>query len=318
MIKELLKDLFRPAYYLLFHIEVAILWRISPKRLASKLYRRAHHRELDWEHPQDVDEKINWLKFNSDTSQWITLADKYRVRQYVEECGLSDMLVKLYGKWDKADDIDWESLPQQFVMKTNNGSGDVLICRDKSRLDVAHWTKRFRHLLAIKFGNDNAEPHYNKICPCIVAEELLDNRQQAVKSSSLVDYKIWSFDGSPAYIWVCWNRTPHSCEVKTYDLDWNEHPEFSIDTNHYRLSSVSIPRPKSLDKMLNAASRLSKGFPVVRVDLYEVDGKPYFGEMTFTPASGYNFFYTQEFLNILGAKVKIGTDARNMEENATK
>ena len=144
------------------------------------------------------------------------------------------------------------------------------------------------------------EPHYNSIKPCIIAEELLDNTKQPIASSSLIDYKIWAFDGKPAYIWVCFNRTHHSVDVGVYDLDWNFHPEFSISTPHYRLTDIAVPRPKSLDQMLRAASILSKGFPELRVDLYEVDNKPYFGELTFTSAGGFNDFYSQDFLNILG------------------
>ena len=270
------------------------------------LYSFQHRRNINWENPRDVDEKINWLKFYGDTSQWVELADKYRVRKYVEDCGLGNMLVKLYGKWDSVDAVDWESLPSQFVMKTNNGSGDILVCRDKAKLDKTLWTNKFKALLVKKFGLDEAEFHYGKIKPCIIVEEMLDSTKQVIESSSLIDYKIWSFNGIPAFIWVCYNRTPHSCEVKVYDLDWNEHPEYSIDSEHYRLSKKKIPRPASLEMMLKAAAVLSKGFPVVRVDMYEVNNKPYFGEMTFTPAAGYNYFYTQEFQIILGDMIELG------------
>lgn len=306
MLTEKIKDIFRPLYRQWERVEMSLLWHISPRRLADYHYRRCYHRALNWEHPRDIDEKINWLKFNTDVSRWVTLADKYRVRPYVEQCGLGDMLVSLYGRWDHAEEIDWNALPERFVMKTNNGSGDVLICRDKSKLDTTLWTRRFHKLLNLKFGLDRAEPHYVQMPPCIVAEELLDCTKQSVVSSSLIDYKIWSFDGRPAYIWVCFNRTHHSCEVMTYDLDWNAHPEYCVDRDHYKVTHTAVPRPVSLDRMIDAAARLSKGFPVVRVDLYEVDGKPYFGEMTFTPAAGFNYFYSQEFLNRLGDLAEIG------------
>lgn len=303
--KEIIKKNIPSLYQWFRNYRDKFMGQIAPKTRANILYKNSHGHPLNWNNPQDVDEKINWLKFNSDTSRWVELADKYRVRKYVEECGLGNMLVKLYGKWDKAKDINWDDLPQQFVMKVNNGSGDILVCRDKSKLDYGHWTQYFSQLLRTRFGYNMGETHYAKIKPCIIAEELLDNTAQTIKSSSLVDYKIWSFNGEPAYIWVCYDRTPHSCVVKIYDLDWQAHPEYSVDCEHYQLSKIDIPRPQSLDQMLAAAAKLSKGFPAVRVDLYEVNNKPFFGEMTFTPAAGYNYFYTEEFLKILGNKVTI-------------
>lgn len=282
-----------------------VLGRIAPKKLVSIYFKRAYGKKLDWNHPTNLDEKINWLKFFSDTSKWTILADKYRVRQFLIDNNLENCLPKLYGVWDKAEEIDWDSLPNTFVMKTNHGSGDVLICKDKHKIDYSYWTKKFRRWLKTDFSSIMGEPHYREIKPCIIAEELLDTNKQAIDSSSLIDYKIWSFNGMPAYIWVCFNRTPHSVEVITYDTDWNPHPEFSVTTDHYILTDKRIPRPKSLDTMLSIASTLSKGLEEVRVDLYEVDGKPYFGEMTLTAAGGINNFYTQEFLQILGQHITL-------------
>ena len=277
-----------------------LLGKLSPRRLAAMHYKRIYGVDINWSNPKNIDEKINWLKFYSDTSRWTLLADKYRVRQYVKECGLGDTLVKLYGMWERAAEIDWEALPNQFVMKTNHGSGDVLICRDKQSIDYVYWTKIFNKWLHTDFGSLMGEPHYKHIPPCIIAEELLDVSKQPIASSSLIDYKIWSFNGKPSYIWCCINRTPQSVEVITYDTEWNVHPEFSVDTPHYILTDKRIPRPKSLERMLQAASILSKGLPQVRVDFYEVDGKAYFGELTLTSSSGLNYFYTEEFRNHLG------------------
>lgn len=108
-----------------------------PKRLHSIHYRQAYGKNLDWMHPKTIDEKISWMVFNYDTTIWTELADKYRVRLYVIDRGLDDILVPLYGKWDNVSEIDWDALPQQFVIKTNHGSGDLLVCRDKKPLDVA-------------------------------------------------------------------------------------------------------------------------------------------------------------------------------------
>lgn len=284
-----------------------LLFRISPKLLASVEFYHVFKRRLNWKYPKDINEKINWLKFYSDTSLWTILADKYRVRKYIEDKGLGDMLVKLYGKWDSASEIDWDSLPDSFVMKVNNGSGDILVCKNKAGLDKQQVTSNFEALLKKEFNNQNSEPHYQTMPPCIIAEELLDCSKQPIETSSLIDYKIWCFNGKPHHVWACYNRTPTSVEVGTYDLDWNYHPECSVFTDHYRESKYRIPKPESLQKMLEAASKLSEGIPQVRVDLYEVDGKPYFGEMTLTSAGGFMDFYTKEFLLEMGSHVELPT-----------
>jgi len=284
------------------------LGRYYPKKLASIRYKYAYGTDIDWEHPKTIDEKINWMKFNYDTTAWAELADKYRVRQYVAERGLEELLVTLYGKWDRASDIEWDRLPSEFVMKTNHGSGEVLICRDKDSLDKAYWTKEIDRWMHTDYSRMMGEPHYAHIKPCIIAEQLLDADKQPIQSSSLIDYKVWAFDGQPAYIWCCMNRTPKSVEVITYDTEWNAHPEYSTDIPHYRLTDKRLPRPVTLDQMLDATAKLSKGHPQVRVDFYEVDGKLYFGELTFTASSGVNDFYTKEFRLKLGSLTKLPID----------
>lgn len=284
------------------------LGRYFPKKLSSMRYKQCYGTDIDWKHPQTIDEKINWLKYNSDTSKWTVLADKYRVRRYVAECGLGDILVPLYGKWDKVEDVDWNALPRQFVMKTNNASKSVLICKDKDSLDIAYWAKEVDRWLHSDYSIEKGEIHYRAIPPCIIAEQLLDATKQAVPSSSLIDYKVWAFDGKPAYIWCCLNRTPDSVEVITYDTEWCAHPEYCVDSYHFVSTDKRLPRPATLDKMLNAAARLSEGFPQVRVDFYEVNGKLYFGEMTFTSSAGVNSFYTKEFLMELGRLTRLPID----------
>ena len=211
----------------------------------------------------------------------------------------------MYGVWDNAYDIDWDSLPDKFIIKLNNGSGDAIICRNKSTFDFADVSEKLSCSLKKRFGIDGAEPHYLNITPRIIAEQLLDAEKQNVKSSSLVDYKIWCINGQPECVWVVTNRTKHSMEVMTYDLQWCAHPEYSSPSEHYTLMSYEIPRPVKFDYMLKMAAELSEGHPQVRVDLYEVDGKVYFGEMTFTSACGLMEYFTQDFLLKLGEKVNL-------------
>lgn len=258
------------------------------------------HKWPNFKNPKDYNEKMNYLKFYTDTSRWSVLADKYAVREHIKELGLGDHLVKLYGKWDSVEDIDWDSLPDSFVMKGNAGSGDVVICRDKSKFDIEGTKAYFAKILSEPFGITSAEPHYANIKPCIIAEELLDASTQPCNSTSLIDYKIYCFDGKPAYTWCCYNRHKYHANVGTYDMDWQYHPEYSIFNSHYMESKNLVPKPKCFDEMMEIASKISKGFPTLRVDLYEVNGKIYFGEMTFAASAGFVNFHTQKFLNILG------------------
>lgn len=281
---------------------------LSPIKVARLKHYYKFHRWPDYEHPKDLNEKMNWIKFYGDTSRWPDLADKYKVREYVEAKGLADTLVKLYGKWDDPKDIEWDKLPSQFVVKANNGSGDVIVCRDKNKLDKEKTVAYFQKILNKTYGVNTGEPHYAKIKPCVVVEELLDASTQPVKTSSLIDYKIWCFNGVPKYIWACYNRTKEGTEVALYDTNWNFHPEYSVYYHHYDKAKQDIPKPERLEKMLDVAAKLSEGFPVLRCDLYEVNGKVYFGEMTFTSLGGFMDFYTQKFLDLTGSMIDLSSD----------
>lgn len=287
---------------ILFFVGLLAKMRIlTPMRVAKLKFWYKMHRWPDFKHPKDVNEKINWMKFYGDTSLWPTLADKYAVREYVSQRVGGALLIPLIGKWDSVDDIDWEALPQQFVMKCNNGSGDVVVCKDKRELDVKQVSIYFDKMMHQTYGVLTGEVHYAKIRPCIIAEEMLDASTQPNGSVSLVDYKIWSFDGIPAYI-VCYSNRhdKYFCEIGVYDKNWCEHREFLRYSEHYKPEHQPMPRPACLCEMLDMASVLSKGFPQVRVDLYEVDGKVYFGELTFTSSGGYMSHFTQEFLDMMG------------------
>lgn len=287
-------------------VELLANWHVlTPIRVAKLRYMYIMHKWPHFEHPRDLNEKINYLKFYGDTSKWPMLTDKYAVRKYIESIGLGDILVKLYGKWDSVEDIDWDILPDKFVMKCNNGSGDVFICKDKSKLDIEATKRYFDKMLHREFGVVSAEPHYALIKPCIIVEELLDSSTQPCGSSSLVDYKIWCFNGKPHSVWCCYNRKQYYANVGVYDLNWQYHSECSVFTKHYKESGKLLPKPVNFDKMLEIAQKLSTGFPILRVDLYDVNGHIYFGELTFTSQSGCMNFYSQQYLDEMGKLIKL-------------
>jgi hypothetical protein len=191
------------------------------------------------------------------------------------------------------------------MLKVNHGSGgNFFLTKKPSTKKQRNLIKSLNKLLKTPFGYATAEPHYIPTNTYIIAEKLLIENSNAF-SSSLVDYKVWCFNGKPHHIWATYNRKEYHVYVATYDINWNHHPEYSVFTKHYRDGGDCVPRPKSLDKMLKAAAILSKGFPQVRIDFYDIDGMLYFGEMTFTSQGGYMEFYTPEFLLDMGKQVRL-------------
>lgn len=275
-----------------------------PVTLIKIRYFARFRKRVNLKEPTDLNEKILYLKLFSDTSLWTKYADKYKVRDYVKQCGLEEYLVKLYGVWYSSKDFKLNELPQSFILKANNGDGKSsnLIVKDKNEFNEAQLRKTINSWLKQKnIGALGAEPQYKDMTPCVIAEELLPIDNEA---KSILDYKIWCFNGKPYYIWVCSDRDKNGTNVMTYDLDWNPHPEFSIFDNRYRKGEI-IPKPKNLDKMLEIAKILSKPFPQVRLDLYNINGNIYFGETTFTSLGDMMDFYTPEFLLEMGNKVDL-------------
>lgn len=259
-------------------------------------YRQEMGKRANLKRPGDLNEKIIWLEYFTDTSNWTILADKYAVRQFVADRIGGEYLVPLIQKWDRAEDIDFKQLPQKFVIKPNNGSYDTFVVFDKSKVDAEQIRERLGRSLRCPFGYDNGEIHYLGIKPCILAETLLETDNEL----GLVDYKIWCFNGQPYCVFVCVGRDPktHHAEFTCYDLDWTWrpdmlHPDFRCDRQ--------CPKPKNLSLMLEKAAELSKGLPQCRVDLYNIDGKIYFGEMTLTSNYGMMPYFTKKTLDEMGS-----------------
>ena len=296
----------KPIKYWSFYRKL-IEWvnRHFPVLLCKMRFRQMFGRKIDLKNPKDINEKILWLSLFSDISEWSRMADKYAVRSYVKECGLDNYLIKLYGKWDKAEDIEWDKLPNQFVLKTNNGSGTVKLVSDKSKLNIPATIQLLDSWLQKKMSSSTTEFHYDSIKPCLIAEELLDFSKDNNISSSAIDYKIWCFNGKAYYVWACANRNEKSTDVALFDREWNYLPEKSVFNEHYREQKVLVKKPENLEEMLEVAEKLAKPFPVVRVDLYNIAGHIYFGELTFTSLGGTMDFYTQDCLYEMGSLIDI-------------
>ncbi len=277
--------------------------KLFPRLIISLRFKKHFGKNVNWKNPADINEKIQWLKFNSDTSLWTQLADKYKVREFIAERIGEQYLVPLYGVWDSPLEIDFDKLPNSFVLKPNHGAGSVLIVKDKSKINTDEVRELLTKWLRSDFGVVEVEPHYMKIKRKIIAEALLEETSDI--TTSLTDYKIWCFDGKVFGTWCCYNRSCFIADTEWHDLDWNFKPDWSSFTAQYRNGQGRVPKPKNYEQMLEVARKLSIGFPEVRVDLYNIDGNIYFGEMTFSCAGGYIDFYSKKILNELGRLTKL-------------
>lgn len=277
----------------------------KPSFDANRLYKRHFGRKMNLKNPTDLPEKIVWMECYADTSLWTKCEDKYLMRSYVEEHGYGECLPKLYGVWERTEDIDFSMLPDSFVMKTNHGCGDVMICRNKHNLDEKHVRRDFRRMLRIPYGYNAAALHYTRIKPCVLAEEVLENDFGEL-SSSLVDFKVWCINGKAQSILIVYNRGANGGKysLDLYDIHWNRIDCYFNKKAGFVFDEESkfSSRPECLSKMLEIAENLAKPFPQVRVDFYIVHSKPVVGEMTF--ATGYGYF-TEEYYRLLAKDIKL-------------
>ena len=266
-----------------------------PVYLMKKSWKNFTGMNLNLKSPRTLNEKIQWLICYSDTKEWTRLADKILVRDYVKSCGLEEILVPLLGTWNDAREIDFDRLPQKFVLKCNHDSGSVIIVDKSEKYDKTSIVEILNRALRQKYGYAHVEPHYNGIKPMILAEPFLDLDSNGI-SSSPIDYKFFCYGGKPDIIWVAYNRhNGQYCNHQTRDLEWNRRCDYESDHSYYRLDNSDLPRPQSLSKMIDAARKLSQGFPEVRVDFYDVKGKLYFGEMTFSSDCGRMPFFSDSY-----------------------
>jgi len=248
--------------------------------------------------PKTWSEKLLWLNRNWQPDIKSECADKLKVRDYVRNKGLDFLLVPLLGVWSTPEEINFESLPNQFVLKCNHGSGCNIVCTDKSKLDFEQAKKNLAYWLTLDYGKLFNEKHYSKIKPIIFCEKFLPF---LANNSSLIDYKLHCFNGIPQFFDILSNRDneKHQVSFANYSLNWEllDYAKNSISENEI------IPRPISLDKMIEYAVVLIESFPYARVDFYEIDGIPFFGEITFTPAANIDCDYKMEIQYLMGEKL---------------
>ena len=285
VLKKRLKIVFWPLV-LLRRLHDAILCRYNPEKLFCIRFKRIYGVPLNSHNPKTLYDRIAYLAFHTDTTLWSRLADKIAVRDYIKEKGYGYMLPQLYGVYDRAEDIDYKVLPSAFVLKTNNASATNILVRDKTKIDINAINKRLNRWLRINYGRRTCQPHYSRIRPRILCEELLVDNETTLKGKMLIDYKFYCINGEPLYVQVLMDReeNTHKMKAALYDMEWKQHMEYLSKSKELNCSNME--RPKSFDEMKQAAKVFAEGKQFIRVDFYEINGKPYLGELTFTPGWG--------------------------------
>ncbi len=272
--------------------------------LPDKLYLKMRFylemgKKIDLKNPQTFNEKLQWLKIYERNPEYTKMVDKYEVRKYIAEKIGEEYLIPLIGVWDKFDDIDFSKLPDQFVLKCTHDSGGLVICRDKSKLDIDKARRKINKCLKRDFFKLTREWPYKNVKPRIIAEKFMSDKS----GGEIKDYKIHNFNGKSRFILVCDGRfSKEGITEDFYDAAWNH---MSIKRPNAPNKSKRHDKPLTLEKMIELSEIIAKDIPFVRTDFYEIDGKIYFGEITFFPASGLKKFEPNDWDYELGKNIII-------------
>ena len=290
--------IFDRGYRLRVLIKIGVYNNVSDEEMLIKMYKYIMGKTLNLKKPTSFNEKIQWLKLYDRKPEYIKLVDKYSVKEYVASIIGSQYIIPTLGVWDKFSDINFEELPPEFVLKCTHDSGGVWVIKDKKFLKGIK--KKVEKCLKVNFYYTSREWPYKYIQPRIIAEKYMGN-----KSKDLCDYKLMCFNGKVKCIFVCSNRKSESgLNVTFFDLDWKRLPF----ERKYPVNPNIIERPKTFEEMVILAEKLSKNIPFVRIDFYEIDDKPYFGEITFYPGAGFEKFEPEEWDEVLGSWIKLPID----------
>ncbi len=274
--------------------------RLIPDRLyLSLLYYKHFHKFPNFNSPQTFNEKLQWLKLYDRRPEYTKMVDKYAAKLYIAEVIGEEYVIPTLGVWDKFDDIDFDSLPNRFVLKCTHDSHSIIICKDKTKLDINAARAIITSGLNRNFFYYGREWPYKDVKPQIIAEKYMEDSS----STDLCDYKFMCFNGKVKCTFVCSDRSSE-LKVTFFDNNWQILP---FERSH-PASKTIINKPLNFELMIKLAEKLSKDIPFLRVDFYEIDGKVYFGELTFYPGSGFESFQPSEWDTKLGQWIILPTE----------
>lgn len=260
---------------------------IFPDKLFLKLkYRLIMGRNIDFNDPQTFNEKLQWLKLYDRKPEYTVMVDKYKVKEYVERIIGKEIVIPTYGVWNKFEEIDFDKLPNQFVLKCTHDSGGVVVCKDKAKFNNKLAIKKIKRSFKTNYYYKTIEWPYKNIPKKIIAEQYLSDSTE-YNRGGLTDYKFYCFNGKAYKVMLCLDRDKGDTKFYSFDKKWNllRHNKRGLAAPE----NFTLPKPPQMDKMFEIAELLSKDIPFVRVDLYFVNNQIYFGELTFYPDSGFDF-----------------------------
>lgn len=275
-----------------------LFWKSDEQILKDKYYFR-FHKPLNLDNPQTYNEKLQWLKLHDRRSEYTEMVDKYLAKFYVRERIGDEYIIPTLGVWDKFEDIDFDKLPNEFVLKCTHDSGGLVICKDKRHFDYNAAKVKIKKCLKRNYFYVGREWPYKNVKPRIIAETYMEDKT----FNELRDYKFFCFGGSVKMLFVATNRQSTTEETK-FDFFDSNFNHLNI-TNGHNCNSIDVKKPLNFELMKSFAEKLSIGIPHLRVDFYEVDGKPYFGELTFFHWSGLVPFNPPEWDYTLGSWIKL-------------
>ena len=297
-IKKLIKFIADADYRFLVLAGRGLKGDMPADEFLKKAYKINVGKDLNLETPVTYTEKLQWLKLYDHKPIYTTMVDKYAVKKYVEDKIGKEYVIPLLGVWNTPEEIDFDSLPQQFVLKTTHDSGGIVICTDKSSLNKAEVIKKLKYFYGRNYYDRNREWPYKDVPHRIIAEKYMVDSS----SGELRDYKFFTFGGEPKVLYIAQGRGSGKETVADFfDMDF-KHLPFTID---HDMAQTPPEKPQCFEEMKRLAAILSEGTPQLRVDFYEVDGKVYFGEMTFFHCSGMDSFHPEEWDYTFGDWVEL-------------
>ena len=261
--------------------ESRTMFHFSDRVFIKHQYKKMFGKEIDLENPKTFNEKVNWLKLYDRKDIYTKMVDKYEAKKYVSDLIGDEYIVPTIGVWDSIDEIDFSKLPNKFVMKCTHDSGGLYICKDKSKINLRKLKLKFKLIMKRNFYYRDREWPYKNVKPRIIVEELLEDKN----SNSLSDYKFFCFNGEPKLMYMSIGLENHeTASMSFYDMNFEL---TDCKRKDYKKINFKPNKPVNFEKMIKLSKILSKNIPHLRVDWYEVNGKLYFGELTFSTCGGF-------------------------------
>lgn len=270
-----------------------VAFLLTDSQYLKFVYRIEQKEKLNLVNPVSFTQKLQYLKLYDRNPEYTKLVDKLAVKDYVSDIIGKEHVIKTINSWDNANKINFKELPDKFVLKVTHDSGGLVICKDKSKLDIKKTRKMLSKALKFNYFRYSREWPYKNVPRKILCEEYM----QDSKTEDLVDYKFYCFNGEPKFLYFSRYEHQENEELSFFTLDWQLAP---FQRKNHKMLTIMPEKPDCFDEMIQIASKLSKNIPFVRVDLYVINQKIYFGEMSFFPASGMAKFYPEEWNNKIG------------------